>query len=73
MTASDFQATGAQTMNRTASIGRDEASAFVAKAAESFPEPAVEGKWSGRKTLVFILLTCGIAWLAIIAGVMAVL
>jgi hypothetical protein len=31
--------------------------------------PEVAGKWSGRRTLIFVVSTCALAWIAILAGV----
>jgi len=73
MSSSDFQAGGAQPMQRATLVRDAQAPTFVSKANDAYPEPQVTGKWSGRKTLLFIVVTCGVAWIAIIAGVMAVL
>jgi len=32
-------------------------------------EPEVEGKWLPRTTLLFILMSCGLLWAAILAAV----
>jgi len=68
MSASEVQVSGVQPVPMTA---KKKGSAFIAQAPEGFADPAPSAKWSGRKTLVFIVLTCGVAWVAIIAGIMA--
>ena len=36
-------------------------------------EPAVEGRWSARRTLLFVLVVCGGFWAAVALGVGALL
>ena len=50
---------------------KEKGSRLIARAPEGFAEPQAAGKWSGRKTLFFIVVVSAALWAAIIAGVIA--
>ena len=74
MSSSDAQADTRTTKKAIQSPDQvSESVALTAPAPDRFSEPVVEGKWSPRATTLFIVVTCGLAWLAIIAAVIAIL
>jgi len=67
MSTSETQASTAPLAGAPVST-KAQSSPLIAPAPTTFPNPAVTGKWSGRKTLVFVLGASALAWAVIIWG-----
>lgn len=72
MGSSEHRSGGGRPVARSASPTHDVRQGLFARGVSAdASEPEVEGKWPRRKTLLFIIVTCSLAWAAIIAAVVA--
>lgn len=69
MSASELQARGAKPIPMAK---KERGPRLIARAPEGFAEPEPTGKWSARKTLIFIIVFSTVAWAAVIAAIVAI-